>query len=205
MKNYPTKIYVYLFLFISFGVFYLLYLFSDPKPKDILTFTGLIPKVVTADLVVFYSFTKWLWKIKVFRKWLVPFPNINGTWKGKILPRSKSENDSKSKFIDVTLIIHQTFFSISCVMLSKEMTSHSYSSNFIIDPDNQIQRLIYSYLSEPIQAVRDKNTIHNGTAILDIYKTTKSTMTGSYWTDRNTSGQIVLDFYSKGRIHITDI
>ena len=37
---------------------------------------------VTTLLVT--SFVIWAWKWKIFQGWLVPFPNLNGKWKGNI-------------------------------------------------------------------------------------------------------------------------
>jgi SMODS-associating 2TM, beta-strand rich effector domain len=47
-------------------------------------FLGQVPKVISIDVGIFLIFAKWGWKIPWFQGWLVPFPNLNGTWMGYI-------------------------------------------------------------------------------------------------------------------------
>jgi len=201
MNNIKTKTLLYITLVLSFGIFYLLYILSDPKPEDLVGFFKLIPKIVTIDLVIFFIFQKWLWKLKIFKNWLVPFPNLNGTWKGFIFSNwINPETNKKPEPIPVILTIHQTFSKISCVMRTKEMHSHSYISDFIIDTDNQIKRLSYSYLSNPNQIVRERSEVHNGTILFDIIDMGSEKLSGQYWTERKTTGQIELEFWKKEKL-----
>jgi hypothetical protein len=150
----------------------------------------LIPTVVTIDLLTWYIFSKWAWKWQIFQKWLVPYPFIQGTWRGAI----KTTWDETEMNIPIYLVINQSFISLSCVMISKEMKSKSYSTDFIIDQDNQTISIIYSYISETKISVRERSPIHNGTAILEIISEKERKMVGKYWTDRKTIGEIELKY-----------
>src|SRR5260370_906911 len=44
----------------------------------------LLPTVVTADGIAVAIFVKWLWRLSPLNGWLVPFPDLNGTWQGTI-------------------------------------------------------------------------------------------------------------------------
>ncbi len=44
----------------------------------------LLPDVVTVFVVICFMFTKWLWRWKMFRGWIVLVPDIQGTWSGEL-------------------------------------------------------------------------------------------------------------------------
>lgn len=201
MKKIKTKTFLYVILIISFGIFYALYLLTTPKPSDLIGFAKLIPKVISIDLVIFLIFQKWLWKLSIFKNWLVPFQNLNGTWKGFIHTNwINPETGKKPEPIPVILTIHQSFSKISCVMRTKEMVSHSYISDFIIEKESQINRLSYSYISNPNQTVRERSVVHNGTMLFDIIDSGVKKLSGQYWTERQTTGQVKLEFWKKKKL-----
>lgn len=84
-------------------------------------------------------------------------------------------------------------------MRTKEMESYSFTSDFVIDKGKQILRIVYSYNSIPKQTVKYKSPQHYGTMILDI-KNQVQKLTGDYWTDRKTAGNIDLTFWKKERL-----
>src|SRR6266516_3330076 len=44
----------------------------------------LLPEVVTIYAGLHLTFTRWLWRLPIFRGWLVPLPDIQGTWEGTL-------------------------------------------------------------------------------------------------------------------------
>ncbi len=204
MKYLNRKIYLWLIIIISVG-FYLLYLSLFPvKEKTLLNYLKPIPTVITCDAILVFLFEKWFWKWKILYGWLVPFPNLNGTWKGYIKsnwidPITKK----KSAPIPVILTIKQSFLNISCVMRTEEMESRNFVSGFDIDSDNQKLRLIYSYVSEPKQSIRDRSQQHKGTILFDIIKHSgELKLIGNYWTERETTGRVELEYWQRKRIDI---
>jgi hypothetical protein len=165
------------------------------KAKD---FFGLVPKVVTIDLLVVAVFVKWGWKLKIFRGWLVPFPNLNGSWVGLIYSDWKNpETGDKPSPIPVMITINQSFFHISCMMYTGEMDSSSYSEGFLIDPERQIKSVAYSYTSKPRLSLNERSIPHDGTAVFKIIEKPKQKLIGRYWTERLTKGEMILEFCSK--------
>ena len=165
------------------------------KAKD---FLSLVPKVVTIDLLIVAVFIKWGWKFKIFRGWLVPFPNLNGSWVGLIYSDWKNpETGEKPPPIPVMLTVNQSFFHISCMMYTSEMESSSYSEGFLIEPDRQIKNIAYSYTSKPRLSLNERSVPHDGTAVLKIIEKPKRKLVGRYWTERLTKGEIVLQYHSK--------
>lgn len=118
-------------------------------PKKTLDYFQLISTVVTINTIAYAIFSKWIWRFPLLQGWLVPFPNLNGTWIGTIQTNWKDDKGNKTKPIPVILTIRQQFDQISCVMRTKEMESHSYLEGFSIVKEEQIRYLGYSYTSKP--------------------------------------------------------
>jgi hypothetical protein len=150
MRNANLKVSLWILLVLSAIIWFLFAYFAGLDLSKISDFFGLIPEVITLDLIAITIFVKWLWRWKRFRGWLVPFPDLNGTWLGEI--RSEWIDQEKSKKIPpipAMLTVRQTFFYTSCVMQTKEMRSGSYGEEFQIDEERQIKQFIYSYVSRP--------------------------------------------------------
>lgn len=198
MKNITIKSSVYILVGVSAVTWLLLAYFGGLDLSKIKDFLSLIPKVVTIDLLLIAAFVKWGWKLNCFRGWLVPFPNLNGTWTGAIYSHWKHpDTDERPAPIPVMLTINQSFFHISCVMHTGEMRSNSYSEGFMIDPDRQLKQLAYSYASKPRLSVSERSIPHDGTGVFQIIEKPSLKLEGRYWTERLTTGEIILHFYSK--------
>lgn len=158
-----------------------------------------VSKSVTVITLTTVIFCKFLWKFKLFSKWLVLVPNLNGNWDGSIQSDwINPQTHEKTPLIKTQLLIKQSLFKISCIMKTGEMKSKSVSSSFIINPDNQEYSLLYTYISVPKQPIQERSRIHYGTMLFDMdsnYDVTK--ITGNYWTGRKTSGFITLTKASK--------
>lgn len=155
---------------------------------------------VTVITAISWFFCNVAWKWKIFSKWLVLVPDLNGCWSGKLIsdwidPATKCPVST----IDVTLSIKQSLFRTSCVLKTGESTSRSVASAFIIEPDNQVCKLVYTYQNDPDQTIQDRSRIHYGTAMLDIKAENQSfVLDGSYYTGRKTSGQMNFKCDEKG-------
>lgn len=152
-----------------------------------------LPTVFSIDMFLFWVFTRWGWKWKRLQGWLVPFPNLNGVWTGKIQSLWKG-TDKKEEF-NITLTIKQTFLSVHCGIKTVESESESYSAAFIVNSETGKKRLVYNYYNKPRASVRDRSIPHDGTALLNI--TTDGVnirLEGEYWTSRQSSGEVVFEF-----------
>lgn len=201
--NYLNKKYFIWLLVGSSVLFYWIYVLLFPlTEKALLGYLKPISSVVSLDAVMVFLFVKWIWKCRLLYGWLVPFPNLNGTWQGII--KSNWVNPDTGETIPpipAILTIKQSFTSISCVMRTEEMTSYSFVSGFEIDKDNQILRLVYSYNGIPKQTVRDRSSQHYGTMLFDIINNNgKRELMGDYWTGRGTVGTVELVFWKKKRL-----
>jgi hypothetical protein len=159
---------------------------------------SILPTVATVDLIFFLCFRQWGWRWGIFHDWLVPFPDLSGTWQGQI--QTTWENPETGEVpgpIPAILSIKQSFGKISCVMRTIEMTSHSYSEDFRIEKDNQLKQLAYIYTSKPKHALNDRSIPHDGTIVFDIIGKPVTKLKGEYWTSRKSTGEITLTFREK--------
>ncbi|MFZ4965898.1 hypothetical protein ACL9RJ_16710 [Pseudomonas sp. Mn2068] len=198
MRNVTFKNSVYLLVGTSAVAWFSIAYFSGLDLSKVLDFFGLIPKVVSIDLLVIAAFVKWGWKLKIFRGWLVPFPNLNGSWVGFIYSDWRNpETGVKPLPIPVMLTVNQSFFHISFMMRTSEMESSSYSEGFLIDPDRQIKSVAYMFTSKPRLSLNERSIPHDGAAVFQIIEKPKQKLVGRYWTERLTKGEMVLQHHSK--------
>lgn len=197
MRNTILKNAVYLLMAVSALAWVALAHFGKLDLSKVGDFLGLLPKVVSIDLFLVALFIKWGWRCRWFRGWLVPFPDLSGTWVGNIYSDWKDpKTGAKPAPIPVMLTVSQSYFHISCVMRTGEMESSSYAEGFLIDNDRQVKKLAYSYASRPRLSLSDRSVPHDGAAVLQIIEKPNRKLSGRYWTERLTKGEIILEFHS---------
>ena len=194
MKNLNLKPFLFILLVFSGLVWFGVATASSLNMQSFLDFMRPIPDVVTADLLLVGAFTSWLWRWKCLQGWLVPFPDLNGTWQGHIQTGWKDAEGKTPGHIPTIVTIKQSFGRMSCVMRTSEMESHSYLEGFWIDKEAQIRRLCYSYTSKPKAALRDRSTPYDGTVLLNVIGSPVRKLEGEYWTQRQTIGTVTLTY-----------
>lgn len=194
MRNINMRPFLYLLAGLSVIVLFLAALVRGVDLASFLDVLQLIPFVAAVDGIAFFVFTTWLWRWKRLGGWLVPFPDLNGTWQGHIQTSWKDEDGKIPGPIPAILTIKQSFGRISCVMRTGEMESYSFAEGFDIDEHAQVRRLCYSYTSKPKTSLRDRSTPHDGTVLLAIHGTPVRKLEGEYWTQRHTTGTVALTF-----------
>lgn len=152
--------------------------------------------VVAIDILLVYGFNRWFWQWKIWYPWLVPFPNLRGTWQGKICsewvdPKTKQ----KLAPILAQLTIKQTFLDTHCTMKTKEMKSESVYAGF--DWSKGGPQLIYVYIGQPKSNVTERSPAHEGTMVFDFTHEGSKKLIGEYWTKRKTTGQATFHFKDK--------
>lgn len=199
-RNINLKAFLYILVGFSGVVWFISAMAAGVDMQNIVDFVRPIPNVVTADLLLIGFFTKWGWRWKRLQGWLVPFPDLNGTWEGSLQTSWRVEQGKTPGPIPVILTIKQSFLHISCVMRTAEMESHSYVEGFCIDSDRQVRLLCYSYTSRPKVSLRDRSTPHDGTILFKILGEPANKLDGEYWTQRKTTGTVALTFRTKDQL-----
>ncbi len=197
MRNVNLKHFLSILLVFSGLVWFGIAMVNGLNMRSLVDFMQPVPDVVTTDLLLISAFTKWLWRCRLFQGWLVPFPNLNGTWKGDIQTNWKDTGGKTPGPIAAILTINQSFTHMSCVMRTGEMESHSYLEGFCIDNEAQVRQLCYSYTSKPKASLRERSTPHDGTLLLNIIGTPVHKLEGESWTQRQTIGTVVLTYLGR--------
>lgn len=157
-----------------------------------------LPDVVTVYVLLSFVFTKWLWRLSIFRGWLVPFPDLQGTWVGEL--RSTWKNPDTGQQIPalrMILVVRQTFSSVSCTLFTKESESYSTAAQIARDEETGALSLSYNYTNRSKATIRHRSPIHDGAARLKIVTLPERALEGEYWTSRCTTGDMLLRFQTR--------
>jgi len=198
IRHLNIKAFLWIFVPISILIWVLLIVLAEVGTDPVLNAMKRIPTVITIDLGLWLFFVNWAWKWQIFRRWLVPFPVLEGTWVGFI--KSTLTDPATGKPlppIPITLVIRQSFLSINCSIYTEESSSVSYSADIIVDKETKRTQLAYHYTNRPQATVRNRSEIHDGTALLEVRGEKPEEMKGEYWTSRKTTGDIEVKFFSK--------
>lgn len=171
-------------------IFGILFLFkvglNQPTLKELFQ---LVPTTVTIELVLVCLFTKWIWKWKLLHPWFVEKPDLSGKWEGTLhYVWIKEDCIREEGDRDTSVSITQTFNHIVVKLGTIESTSRSVATSFDIDEHRGISDLYYTYINEPKVTIQDRSKIHYGTARLTFDLKNPNTLTGEYWTSRDTKG-----------------
>jgi hypothetical protein len=156
-----------------------------------------LPEVVTVFVILRFVFTKWLWRRRWFKGWLVQIPDLQGTWEGEL--QSTWENPETRQRIPplrVILVIRQTFSTISCTVFTKESVSYGRAARIAKDEETDAISLSFNYTNRSKAIIRDRSVIHDGAAHLRIVTNPLRMLEGEYWTSRCTTGDMKLRFSS---------
>ncbi len=141
--------------------------------------------VVGMTVIALAVFDKWIWKWDKLRGWFVKKPNISGSW---LIQLHYEYNDEKL-VKDAFLVVRQRFSHLSIKMLSDESSSQLTSSSIGVAEDGTYW--IYAvYRNEPNMEVRERSEIHYGGLRLVVAGDPPSGLSGVYWTDRRSRGDI---------------
>jgi hypothetical protein len=159
-------------------------------PKSVSTVTFIVGVILS--LVANWTWrTVWRWLPFLNR---VFFPDLNGTWTGTLQTTWKDPATGLTPGpIASTVTIRQGLFDISIRQVTGESTSHSNRVIAEADPSADRYRLWYSYDNRPKAEFHHRSTQHEGVAWLEIsLADSPDRMTGQYFTERRTNGDITL-------------
>jgi hypothetical protein len=149
----------------------------------------LSPGVALAGALL-WIWDRWLWRLPVLSK-LANRPDINGTWHGEMVS-SYDPDDTGEPYRDdrVFLVIKQSYWNLSASFWTRRSDSVSRLSQFTAMPDGR-QMLTYVYTNKPGQLDRLINPEHGGTTLIPVAPGKPGKLSGNYYTERHTSGQLI--------------
>jgi hypothetical protein len=165
-----------------------------------------IPSVLVLLTV---AFDLWVWKWPGVHK-LVGRPRVDGTWRTTIRPHEKSRIPKNGNRGPITsaVVIEQTFWTVTVRLLTAESSSMSEVASMRAHGDSREQRLLtYTYRNEPKQQHRPRSSPHRGACEFTVVGRLPRTVSGTYWTDRFTVGDmdLVLVDRRKDRESLADL
>jgi hypothetical protein len=136
-------------------------------------------------------FVQFGWRWKFLRGWLVERPYLGGTWRAVL--RSTYKVDGKPVEKVVYVVVRQTLTAISFRVYTDTAKSASLAESISRD-GTDLFRLAVAYQNTPEVEERARDSqIHYGAAMFSHIDYGAERLEGHYWTDRNTSGALILE------------
>ncbi|ORN24435.1 hypothetical protein FAM21835_02497 [Lentilactobacillus parabuchneri] len=151
---------------------------SQVKMDDIGALLGNVGDSVAGGATFSVLYEHLLWKFNP----LEPHPRLSSIYQGNVL----STYDGKTRCANFE--ISQTLMSTKVRFSTDESKSDAVMAKIIEINDRPY--LVYSYQNTPQAQFRENSPMHYGTAFLEIIG--KSKLEGDYFTDRKTTGHIVV-------------
>lgn len=201
MKNIRHEIGLWCQAIVFIAIWALLIYVSQPELRITIEAVKEIPHVVLVYTILYLLFTTWAWRWPIFAGWLIPFPDLSGTWRGTIASTwVNPETGTTPPPIEAMLVIRQRFDSISCTLFTSESESQSNAAALQLEDGSDRKVLSYNYTNDPRVSVRGRSERHAGAAILKLATQPTMRLTGEYWTSRKTTGE--MDFVFDSRIAV---
>lgn len=149
---------------------------------------------VLLSTAIFNLWDYWLWRTSIAQRIPGVPRSLRGTWKGKLtslwVDPSTGKNPAPKT---VYLVVRQTASLVTIKLLTDESKSTSAVAN-VSEIDSSF-KLAYLYLNIPDMRVEHRSRIHHGSAVFDVSGRPARRLTGRYWTDRDSKGE--LDFVKR--------
>jgi hypothetical protein len=147
--------------------------------------------VVPVLLVALGAFDNWLWKARCLNGWFTKRPVLCGTWQVTLQTEwVNAKTGERPGPIDCYMVIRQTFSSLSMRLMTPESVSWLIAHNIVRSNDGTFQ-VAGVYMNKPDLSLRgERSEIHYGALLLDVQGQPPSSLSGHYWTDRQTRGKM---------------
>jgi hypothetical protein len=135
------------------------------------------------------AWDRFLWHVRLSQRLKAVPRDIRGTWKGTLTshwidPKTGISPEPKPAY----LVVRQSFTSVSVMMFTDESRSRSSLSD--VSTGDELLSLDYMYFNRPDNSIEDRSRRHSGSTALDVIGNPVNRMSGHYWTDRDTRGDL---------------
>ncbi len=148
--------------------------------------------VVTVMALSWSAFDRWIWRWQLLSGWFVSRPDLHGTWKGKLVSNWEDSNTGERvQQVQIYLVVRQTYSKVTIRLFTSESSSESSSAQLNYD-GGSVYTVAATYTNTPRILNRNRSPIHHGAVVLQVVGDPPVALTGEYWTDRKTKGEITL-------------
>lgn len=145
--------------------------------------------IVTIAGAMVWLFDSCLWSWWPFT-WAVGRADVRGTWRGQIVSDWISPATGTTLApIPTVVCVTETASVLYLRQFTAESESATVAASILKEPDDA-ETIVVVYRNDPKSSVREHSPIHFGGMRLRV--TGEDSLTGDYWTDRNTRGQLTL-------------
>ncbi len=144
----------------------------------------------------------WFWRAPGVRQF-VKRPWLEGTWVTELQPTVEShipEGGSRGP-IEAYVVIRQSFWGIAVRQYTAESTSNSRTHFWQPATLGMPEGLVFTYENLPKQEVQHRSERHFGTCQFDPTTSRPTEISGYYFTDRYTKGDMTLRLYDRTTGH----
>lgn len=146
---------------------------------------------VGAVTVLVWMFDRYAWRAPLVRR-AVPRRLLRGTWRGTLISDwTEPDTGDGLEPIKVYLAVDQTYSDVMASLMTSESKSQSIVAT-LDDPSRGQCLLSAIYINTPELLRQDQSRIHRGGLVLEVSGKPADRLSGSYWTDRGTRGQLTL-------------
>ncbi|WP_133260041.1 hypothetical protein [Streptacidiphilus pinicola] len=149
-------------------------------------------------------FDKWAWRWWGIHR-LTGHPYLAGTWRVILTPSPSSKIPASGNRgpIRAYLTVEQSFWTLHATLRTKESSSHSTNATIDKTDGSGVAELKFLYENTAQVAVQSRSPRHTGACRLSVSGHTPQRMTGRYFTDRFTAGDMELTFMSRATHYAT--
>lgn len=167
----------------------LLALRGVPLSAQMLVPFGTVVGAVSIALIIFDA---WAWRLPIFRGWLIKRPVLQGTWRTELQSDwLNPETGGGVPLINCFTVIRQTASKLSIRLITAESKSETVSAGIEVCADGTFE-VSCNYRNKPKSLYRYRSEVHYGSMLLSAESATPNRLEGEYWTDRKTTGSLVL-------------
>jgi hypothetical protein len=161
----------------------------DSSAKHLLSY---LPSAAAIGLIIFDN---WIWRTPWILK-LHARPRLHGLWRVELRPDPLSRGP-----ITAYMVVEQSFWSVCLTQLTQESASHSKATAYVRRPGTKQQTLSFTYENEPRREHLPRSPRHVGACELNLSAGSPISLTGTYYTDRFTAGEMSLTLVDRSTKH----
>lgn len=147
---------------------------------------------VSATVGALHLFDRWVWKWSLLHGWFVERPVLADKWTFTIKPLwTDPKTGNRQEPINAEVTIRQTYTQLHLRLETPESSGDLIASKIVTKNDGTYQ-VVGVFRNEPSISIQDRSRIHLGAFVLDVSGESPepTKLTGQYWTDRGTAGEI---------------